>query len=145
MDLVSLSEHLNLTEFSKLLKRSNLTVELEGQGPYTVFAPNNEAFKNLSTDVEQSLAQNPQQLQKLLEYHVIKGNILGWQMRNNMMLTTLSMGNKLQVKTSAYIWWRKVSKPVTTCHHQHSLQQHYHYYHSHYVCVHACSTVHLLV
>ncbi len=46
---------------------------LRGPGPYTVFAPTDEAFRNLSAETLDALVADPARLRDLLEYHIIGG------------------------------------------------------------------------
>lgn len=58
------------------LKAGNLTAALSGPGPFTVFAPTNEAFSALPPATLKSLLdpENIKQLQAVLEYHVAAGS-----------------------------------------------------------------------
>ncbi|MGC1306181.1 MAG: fasciclin domain-containing protein [Phormidesmis sp.] len=42
-------------------------------GPFTVFAPNDDAFAKLPPATVQTLVENPPQLARILTYHVISG------------------------------------------------------------------------
>jgi len=53
------------------LSAGGLTEALSGTGPFTVFAPTNEAFAKIEPKALQALLKNKQQLDKVLEYHVI--------------------------------------------------------------------------
>lgn len=57
------------------VKAGGLVKTLEGPGPFTVFAPTNEAFDALPAGTVQSLLkpENKQQLDKILTYHVVSG------------------------------------------------------------------------
>ena len=57
------------------LKAADLVSTLQGQGPFTVFAPVNDAFENLPEGTVESLLQpqNKSTLQKVLTYHVVAG------------------------------------------------------------------------
>ena len=46
---------------------------LEGPGPFTVFAPVDDAFAALPPGTVQTLVDNPPQLARLLKYHVLAG------------------------------------------------------------------------
>ncbi|MEE4210604.1 MAG: fasciclin domain-containing protein [Parvularcula sp.] len=61
----------------KAVKTAELTETLEGDGPYTVFAPNNAAFDDLPEGaVDQLLmSENREALRSVLTYHVIKGAV----------------------------------------------------------------------
>jgi uncharacterized surface protein with fasciclin (FAS1) repeats len=58
-----------------LLVSSGLDTQLEALGPFTLFAPSNEAFEALPAGTLESLAQNPSLLQQILLYHVAEGAI----------------------------------------------------------------------
>merc|ERR1712151_509592 len=57
------------------LQHGKLVTALEGKGPFTVFAPTNEAFAKLPADLLNKLLEpkNIKQLQSVLEYHVVSG------------------------------------------------------------------------
>jgi len=46
---------------------------LEGPGPFTVFAPVDDAFAALPPGTVQTLVENPPQLARILKYHVLSG------------------------------------------------------------------------
>ena len=46
---------------------------LEGPGPFTVFAPVDDAFAALPPGTVQTLLDNPPQLARILKYHVLAG------------------------------------------------------------------------
>jgi len=46
---------------------------LEGPGPFTVFAPVDDAFVALPPGTVQTLVDNPPQLARILKYHVLAG------------------------------------------------------------------------
>ncbi|MEY3757728.1 MAG: hypothetical protein RLZZ263_882, partial [Cyanobacteriota bacterium] len=46
---------------------------LEGPGPFTVFAPVDDAFAALPPGTVQTLVDNPPQLARILNYHVLSG------------------------------------------------------------------------
>lgn len=59
------------------VKAADLVATLKGAGPFTVFAPTNEAFAKLPEGTVESLLkpENKAQLTKILTYHVVAGNI----------------------------------------------------------------------
>jgi len=57
------------------LTAGGLTGTLSGKGPFTVFAPTNEAFSKLDTKALESLLANKADLDKVLEYHVLAANL----------------------------------------------------------------------
>ena len=59
------------------VKAASLVDTLSGPGPFTVFAPTNEAFKKLPAGTVDNLLkpENKAQLQAVLTYHVVPGTI----------------------------------------------------------------------
>lgn len=49
---------------------------LKGPGPFTVFAPTDEAFSKLPSGTVDSLLNDIPQLTKILTYHVVSGKVL---------------------------------------------------------------------
>ena len=52
---------------------AGLVETLQSPGPFTVFAPNDDAFAKLPPGTVQTLVQNPPQLARILTYHVAMG------------------------------------------------------------------------
>jgi uncharacterized surface protein with fasciclin (FAS1) repeats len=64
--------------FSSLLgalKAAGLDLALEGAGPFTVFAPSDEAFAKVPAEALRGLLSNPVELAKVLKYHVVSGRL----------------------------------------------------------------------
>jgi uncharacterized surface protein with fasciclin (FAS1) repeats len=59
------------------VKAAGLVDTLEGPGPFTVFAPTNEAFAKLPAGTVDNLLkpENKEMLTKILTYHVVAGNL----------------------------------------------------------------------
>ena len=59
------------------LKAAGLVETLKGKGPFTVFAPTDEAFAKLPAGTVESLLKpaNKQKLTGILTYHVVAGNV----------------------------------------------------------------------
>lgn len=71
---VSSKEHTTLVT---AVKAADLVATLQGAGPFTVFAPTNEAFAKLPKGTVESLLkpENKATLTKILTYHVVAGNL----------------------------------------------------------------------
>merc|ERR1719353_1447915 len=65
----------DLSTLVTALTAGKLVTALEGEGPFTVFAPSNEAFAKLPKDQLKNILdpQNIKTLDSILEYHVISG------------------------------------------------------------------------
>ena len=55
------------------VQAAGLVETLQGEGPFTVFAPNDDAFAKLPPNTVNNLVQNPPQLGRILCYHVVSG------------------------------------------------------------------------
>ncbi|WP_009632031.1 fasciclin domain-containing protein [Synechocystis sp. PCC 7509] len=55
---------------------AGLDTALKGEGPFTVFAPTDEAFSKLPSGTVESLLEDVIQLRKILEYHVVSGKVM---------------------------------------------------------------------
>lgn len=54
---------------------AGLADTLKSPGPFTVFAPTDEAFSKLPSGTVESLLENILTLRKILEYHVVSGEV----------------------------------------------------------------------
>lgn len=65
------------TTLVSAVKAAGLVETLKGKGPFTVFAPSNEAFAKLPAGTVESLMkpENKAELTKVLKYHVIAGKL----------------------------------------------------------------------
>lgn len=58
------------------VQAAGLADTLSGEGPFTVFAPTDEAFAKLPAGTVESLLANPEALANILLYHVVPGKVL---------------------------------------------------------------------
>jgi transforming growth factor-beta-induced protein len=67
----------NFSTLAKLLAAADLVSTLEGDGPFTVFAPTDEAFAKLPKATVESLLkpENKEKLASILKYHVVSGRV----------------------------------------------------------------------
>jgi len=89
-DIVSLAASSNsFTTLTSLLKTAGLVDTLQQAGPYTVFAPTNDAFAALPAATLQQLQQpeNREALVKILTYHVVPGAVTSGQLTNGELKT----------------------------------------------------------
>lgn len=59
----------------KELKKADLVSALQGPGPFTVFAPTNDAFKKLPKGALKDLEKDPTKLAAVLKYHVLPARV----------------------------------------------------------------------
>ena len=58
------------------VKAAGLVETLKGEGPFTVFAPTDEAFAKLPEGTLESLLADKQKLTAILTYHVVPGKVM---------------------------------------------------------------------
>lgn len=58
------------------LTEAGLVETLKGKGPFTVFAPTDEAFAKLPKGTLEALLKDKKALKNVLLYHVVSGNVL---------------------------------------------------------------------
>ena len=63
------------TTLLAVLKAASLVDTLRTPGPYTVFAPTDDAFKRLAPGTVDALIKNIRKLKTILTYHVISGTL----------------------------------------------------------------------
>lgn len=101
-----------------LLKQADLEEALEEGGPYTVFAPTNDAFNKLPEAALDELAkpENKARLKALLLAHVVKGKLTAADLHPGTELETLA-GTKLKLTASPnptsplLVGGQEISKP----------------------------------
>ena len=72
----------SLSTLNSLVAKAGLTETLKAAGPFTVFAPTNEAFKAVPAKTMDDLAQHPQKLKDVLTYHVVAGKTMSADVKN---------------------------------------------------------------
>jgi uncharacterized surface protein with fasciclin (FAS1) repeats len=77
----------NFIKFISALKTAGLTNTLTGKGPFTVFAPTDEAFEKLSPGALDALLRDTAKLKAVLSYHVIKGHVLAKDIKPGEIMT----------------------------------------------------------
>jgi uncharacterized surface protein with fasciclin (FAS1) repeats len=60
----------------KAVKAAGLADTLKGDGPFTVFAPTDEAFAKLPAGTVESLLNDKEKLAQILTYHVVPGRVM---------------------------------------------------------------------
>merc|ERR1712026_353660 len=77
--------------------KAELAGALGGDGPFTVFAPTNEAFEKLPKSTVDALMDNPDLLKKVLLYHVIPAEVKSSAITGEDTLVDSLEGSKLRV------------------------------------------------
>ena len=64
-----------LSTLNKLIADAGLAQTLREPGPFTVFAPTNDAFKAVPAKTMEALSKDPALLKSVLSYHVLAGKV----------------------------------------------------------------------
>jgi uncharacterized surface protein with fasciclin (FAS1) repeats len=84
------------------LQAAGLVETLKGKGPYTVFAPTDDAFKKLPAGTVENLLkpENKAQLQKVLTYHVVAGNVMSGDLKGKTTNAKTVEGSAVRIDAS---------------------------------------------
>lgn len=66
----------SFTTLVAAVKAAGLVNTLKGAGPFTVFAPTDEAFAKLPEGTVDALLKDLPKLKKILTYHVVSGKVM---------------------------------------------------------------------
>ena len=80
------------------VQAAGLVDTLKGDGPFTVFAPTDEAFAALPEGTVEGLLADTDALTKVLTYHVVAGKVMSTDLSNNMMAGTVN-GAEITIMT----------------------------------------------
>ena len=81
------------------VKAAGLVDTLKGDGPFTVFAPNDEAFAKLPAGTVEGLLEDPEKLAAILTYHVVAGKKVASDVVGAKTLATVQ-GQSLSIDTT---------------------------------------------
>jgi uncharacterized surface protein with fasciclin (FAS1) repeats len=89
----------NFTTFAGAINAAGLTAELAAKGPFTIFAPTDEAFKKLPAGAYDSLLKDAGKLKAVLNYHVVSGYFLARDLKSGEVAT--AQGSPLTAAVSS--------------------------------------------
>ena len=83
------------------VQAAELVETLKSKGPFTVFAPTDEAFSQLDKATLENLLkpENKDQLVAILTYHVVAGKVMSTDITDNMQPSTVN-GSTINIKLS---------------------------------------------
>jgi len=84
------------------VKAAGLVETLKGKGPFTVFAPNDEAFAKLPAGTVDELLKNVPKLRAVLMYHIIPGKLTIDEI--SQMNSAMTVQGQ-EVRIDAHNWW----------------------------------------
>jgi len=97
------------------VKAAGLAETLSGTGPFTVFAPTNEAFNKLPAGTVETLLKPAMKkdLTSVLTYHVVSGSYKAADLKNGLELTTVQ-GQKIKFTEKDGQWYVNDAKITIT-------------------------------
>jgi uncharacterized surface protein with fasciclin (FAS1) repeats len=81
------------------VKAADLVETLSGAGPFTVFAPTNDAFAKIPADTLAVVLADKAKLTSILTYHVVSGKVMSADVANLTEATTVQ-GEKVKIDAS---------------------------------------------
>ena len=100
----------NLSTLVTAITTADLAGTLQGTGPFTVFAPTNDAFNKLDDGVLDILLNNPSVLADVLKYHVVSGKVMSTDLTAGQVQTLLTgktiavtLGNTVKLNETASV------------------------------------------
>jgi uncharacterized surface protein with fasciclin (FAS1) repeats len=99
MDIVDTAvEAGNFTTLVAAVEAAGLVETLKGEGPFTVFAPTDEAFAALPEGTVEGLLEDIDALTAILTYHVVPGKVMSGDLSDGMMAETVE-GSSITIGT----------------------------------------------
>lgn len=99
----------------ELVKKAGLVDTLKSAGPFTVFAPTDEAFAKVPKATLDMLAANPDKLKAVLTYHVVSGKVMAADVKPGKVKTVQGQEITLATKGGVTVNKAKVVKADIAC------------------------------
>jgi uncharacterized surface protein with fasciclin (FAS1) repeats len=103
----------SFTTLLKALEAADLVKTLSEKGPFTVFAPTDEAFAALPNGTLDDLLkpENKEKLKRVLSYHVVSGELLSQNLKAGEVTTLAEVPVEISVKDGIRVNDAKVATP----------------------------------
>ena len=73
----------SLSTFNTLVAQAGMSETLKSGGPFTVFAPTNDAFKAVPAATLADLGKDTAKLKDVLSYHIVPGTMMAADIKNS--------------------------------------------------------------
>lgn len=103
----------SLSTLVTAIKTASLVNILKGTGPFTLFAPTDDAFGKLPKGVVDELLKDVPKLKKILAYHVLTGKVMSAAITKMKSVKTVE-GSKLKISVPIDIKDIKVNDAIVT-------------------------------
>ena len=97
----------SFTTLVTAVKAADLVKTLSGPGPFTVFAPNDEAFAKLPEGTIEALLKDKTKLTSILTYHVVPGKVMAADIKTLSSAVTVQ-GQELNIDAKRWHLHRNV-------------------------------------
>jgi len=97
MNVVELATSLGANTLVELVTDAGLADVLTGPGPFTIFAPTDDAFAKLPKDVMDKLKKDMEMLSNVLLYHVVNKDVYSSQLSNEMLAPSMYTGQEIRI------------------------------------------------
>jgi len=103
----------SFTTLLKALEAADLVKTLSEEGPFTVFAPTDEAFAALPKGTLDDLLkpENKEKLKRVLSYHVVSGELLSQNLEAGKVTTLAEVPVEISIKDGIRVNDAKVATP----------------------------------
>ena len=88
----------NFKTLIKAIQEAGLADTLSGEGPFTVFAPTDEAFSKLPPGTIENLINDKEKLTEILTYHVVPDKVMSQSVLNLTKAKTAN-GKEISIRT----------------------------------------------
>ncbi len=116
-DVINTLKDNDVAKFSTLLdgftQAYSLDNTLKGNGPFTIFAPTDKAFRKMPDDDRMSLWANKDKLKQVLQYMVVEGKIKAVDLRKEPQLKTME-GHSISITTKGTDVYADKAQILTT-------------------------------
>ena len=97
MTLIQELRSIGMNTLVALIEQAGLAKILSGKSKFTILAPNEKAFKQLSKKTLKMLMDDKKALSNVLLYHLIKGKVPSSALEDNKLIATMDGKNKVRV------------------------------------------------
>ncbi len=106
-DIVDAAMASGMNKLAEAVKAAGLVDTLKGPGPFTVFAPTDEAFNQVPKAAMDMLMKDPMKLRDLLTYHVVEGKMMAADLKEHEYLQALN-GGELRIDAKSWHLHRNI-------------------------------------
>jgi uncharacterized surface protein with fasciclin (FAS1) repeats len=100
-DIVEAAIASGMSKLVEAVKAAGLVDTLKGSGPFTVFAPTDEAFNKIPKEAMDMLMKDPMKMKDVLTYHVVEGKMMAADLKEHEYLQALN-GGELRIDAKSW-------------------------------------------